>query len=178
MGQVQCLNPWPPQGIRQYDVNGMGVSRDQSPTLNGQDKHAVAFQSSGDRSNPSVSVSDKAYCVPANPMSDRQQAVCFQQNQREEVRDMGGASGALSAEPGSHQQNYVCYKQSDFADYEESVGTLKASGGDVGALKASSSRIYDARGNGDGKTIPTLTGDHENRITDYTALCVERKVDE
>ena len=47
-----------------------------------------------------------------------------------------------------------------------------------GVLKASSSRIYDARGNGDGKTIPTLTGDHENRITDYTALCVERKVDE
>lgn len=47
-----------------------------------------------------------------------------------------------------------------------------------GGVKASSSRIYDARGNGDGETIPTLTGDHENRITDYTALCVERKVDE
>ena len=29
---------------------------------------------------------------------------------------------------------------------------------------------YDARGNGDGKTVPTLTGDHENRITDYTAI--------
>lgn len=32
--------------------------------------------------------------------------------------------------------------------------------------------IYDARGNGDGKTSPTLTGDHQNRITDYTAICV------
>ena len=31
---------------------------------------------------------------------------------------------------------------------------------------------YDARGNGDGKTCPTITGDHENRITDYTAVCV------
>lgn len=164
---------------REAKQNGMGVSRDQSPTLNGQDKHAVAFQNCGDRSNHSVSVSDKAYCIPANPMSDRQQAVCFQQNQREEVRDMGGASGALSAEPGSHQQNYVCYKQAGFADYEEGVGTLKVSGGDMGGeVKTSSSRIYDARGNGDGKTIPTLTGDHENRITDYTALCVERKVDE
>ena len=29
---------------------------------------------------------------------------------------------------------------------------------------------YDARGNGDGETVPTLTGDHENRITDYTAI--------
>ena len=32
--------------------------------------------------------------------------------------------------------------------------------------------VYDCRGNGDGKTVPTLTGDHENRETDYTALCI------
>lgn len=32
--------------------------------------------------------------------------------------------------------------------------------------------VYDARGNGDGKIVPTLTGDHQNRVTDYTALCV------
>ena len=32
--------------------------------------------------------------------------------------------------------------------------------------------VYDARGNGDGKTVPTLTGDHQNRVTDYTAVCV------
>lgn len=29
---------------------------------------------------------------------------------------------------------------------------------------------YDARGNGDGKTVNTITGDHENRITDYTSV--------
>ena len=29
---------------------------------------------------------------------------------------------------------------------------------------------YDARGNGDGKTSSTITGDHENRITDYTTV--------
>lgn len=32
--------------------------------------------------------------------------------------------------------------------------------------------VYDARGNGDGGVTPTITGDHENRITDYTALCI------
>lgn len=31
---------------------------------------------------------------------------------------------------------------------------------------------YDARGNGDGKTTATITGDHENRATDYTTVCV------
>jgi DNA (cytosine-5)-methyltransferase 1 len=34
--------------------------------------------------------------------------------------------------------------------------------------------VYDARGNGDGKIVPTITGDHENRITDYTAIAIER----
>ena len=32
--------------------------------------------------------------------------------------------------------------------------------------------VYDARGNGDGKIVPTLTGDHERRVTDYTAFVV------
>jgi site-specific DNA-cytosine methylase len=35
----------------------------------------IAFQLSGDRDNPSVSVNDKAFCIPASPMSDRGQAV-------------------------------------------------------------------------------------------------------
>lgn len=36
-------------------------------------------------------------------------------------------------------------------------------------------KIFDARRNGDGRTFPTITGDHENRITDYTAIAIERK---
>ena len=35
--------------------------------------------------------------------------------------------------------------------------------------------VYDARGNGDGKIVPTITGDHENRITDYTAIAIEHQ---
>ena len=37
--------------------------------------------------------------------------------------------------------------------------------------------IYDARGNGDGETAPTITGDHNNRVTDYTACIVAKDVD-
>ena len=33
--------------------------------------------------------------------------------------------------------------------------------------------IYDARGNGDGITSPTLTGDHNSRVTDYTAITLQ-----
>lgn len=33
-------------------------------------------------------------------------------------------------------------------------------------------QCYDARGNGNGEVCPTITGDHNDRITDYTALIV------
>ena len=33
--------------------------------------------------------------------------------------------------------------------------------------------VYDARGNGDGKISPTITGDHNHRISDYTAVVCE-----
>ena len=32
---------------------------------------------------------------------------------------------------------------------------------------------YDARGNGDGITSPTMTGDHNSRVTDYTAITLQ-----
>ena len=40
--------------------------------------HALCFQLCGDHDNPSVSVSENAYCIPANPMSDRGQAICYE----------------------------------------------------------------------------------------------------
>lgn len=33
--------------------------------------------------------------------------------------------------------------------------------------------VFDARGNGDGITVPTITGDHESQVTDYTAIAVD-----
>lgn len=33
--------------------------------------------------------------------------------------------------------------------------------------------VYDARGNGGGRIAPTITGDHQDRITDYTAIVVK-----
>ena len=33
--------------------------------------------------------------------------------------------------------------------------------------------VYDCRGNGSGNIVPNLTGDHQNRVTDYTAICLQ-----
>lgn len=35
--------------------------------------------------------------------------------------------------------------------------------------------VSDARGNGNGMVSPTLTGDHQDRITDYTAICHDNR---
>ena len=45
----------------------------------------------------------------------------------------------------------------------------------MGASKAPIVAIYDARGNGGGDIAPTITGDHNAHISDYTAIVVERK---
>ena len=44
-----------------------------------------------------------------------------------------------------------------------------------GGLVIVQASVFDARGNGDGKIVPTITGSHESNITDYTAIAVERK---
>lgn len=48
------------------------------------------------------------------------------------------------------------------------------SGSDGGGGRTVCGYIYDARGNGDGKTACTLTGDHQSRVTDYTAIVMRQ----
>lgn len=45
--------------------------------------------------------------------------------------------------------------------------------GRTGAGRTLLCQCYDARGNGDGKVVPTITGDHNSRIRDYTAVVCE-----
>ncbi len=53
--------------------------------------------------------------------------------------------------------------------YQESTVSSTLRAGGLGAI----AYCYDARGNGNGETASTITGDHNNRITDYTSvLCM------
>jgi len=70
----------------------------------------------------------------------------------------GGRSRTVAFEPGAASRlGGHCW--------EEFAGTLRADAGDN-----QTAVVYDARGNGGGEIVNTLTGDHENRVTDYTAL--------
>lgn len=53
---------------------------------------------------------------------------------------------------------------------EQCAPTLGAAPSGTNQVPAVCAKVFDARGNGDGDIVSTLTGDHENRITDYTAV--------
>lgn len=82
----------------------------------------------------------------------------------------------------SHPPAAVCktvFAEQDYSTYKESarVKTLKSSGGTLGCGGDSivaEPLIFDARGNDDGQTSPTMTGDHNGRVTDYTAIAAQQ----
>lgn len=67
----------------------------------------------------------------------------------------------------AQQPNCICYPQV--------ARTLTAEADASSCIDRGQNFVcYDARGNGDGAYCPTLTGDHENCVTDYTAVAVYR----
>ena len=50
--------------------------------------------------------------------------------------------------------------------------TLQAKAGGGHSLNYQNPVVYDCRGNGEGEIAPTVTGDHQNRVTDYTGIAV------
>ena len=75
-----------------------------------------------------------------------------------------------AAEPGMRQQTFIIDNiggQAEYGKESQVNGTLRA--GAHGAI----AYCFDARGNGDGNTVNTVTGDHNNRITDYSSVVVD-----
>jgi DNA (cytosine-5)-methyltransferase 1 len=74
----------------------------------------------------------------------------------------GTPHGVCYAPNGNHCGNY------EEADVSATLQTRYhyGSGGDAAAV------VYDCRGNGDGENVPTMTGDHQRRVSDYSAVTV------
>lgn len=82
---------------------------------------------------------------------------------------------ALVADFGGQSAPEILFERKGVpGDFEESGTQKEATSRSF--EESSYKAIYDARGNGDGTTSPTLTGDHQNRITDYTAVCVQKNL--
>ena len=90
------------------------------------------------------------------------------------VADFGGESAPKilferKGVPGDFEEGRTPWKGTSNDD-ERSSETADNENGIVEGL------VYDCRGNGDGYITPTLTGDHQNRVTDYTTICVQKEL--
>ena len=155
---------------------GSLINEDVSFTLNSVDNHAVYCAADdkimclNDQGGGVMNVSELSATLRAN--SNGHEPIIFSQNQRDEVRDLNDCAASLMAEPGMKQQTFVCagFKYGNGAKargigYEEELSPILSAMGNEA--------VFDARGNGTGVTAPTITGDHENRVTDYTAICLD-----
>lgn len=91
----------------------------------------------------------------------------------EALRASGGGGAAVC-----YALDRASFNQGVNAKYDPSITddgisqTIVSRG--PGAVCVRDAEVYDARGNGNGETVPTITGDHNNRITDYTAVVALR----
>lgn len=83
----------------------------------------------------------------------------------------------LVADFGGQCSEEILFKQESLRrDNSESKQERKSAAGTPSeSTGLYDSQVYDARGNGDGNICSTLTGDHQNRITDYTNVVCYRK---
>lgn len=144
-GGTRCLNPWDCQSKRIYEPDGV------YPTL--------PAMGDGARNNQAV-----VYALQGNGIDRADSAGCNGRGWRENT------CYTLN----TIDRPAICFKAGQGAR-ARSLGESETASPTLGSEPGSNSIpavCYDARGNGDGIHSPTLTGDHENRITDYTTICV------
>ena len=84
-----------------------GISADQSNAMLSENPHAGIYEADTSRTldcNGGSPACNQGGMIVVEP-------VVFTQNQRDEVRELGGRSGTISASPGTHQQTYVAQQK-------------------------------------------------------------------
>ena len=84
-----------------------GISADQSNAMLSENPHAGIYEADTSRAldcNGGSPACNQGGMIVVEP-------VAFTQNQRDEVRELGGQSGTISASPGTHQQTYVAQQK-------------------------------------------------------------------
>lgn len=175
--------------------NGKGWREDVCYTLNTIDRPAICFKAGQGAKARSMGESEMvaptlgseaggnsvpAVCYPkvfhtltaanAGNVESAQQpnCVCYPQIARTLTAE-ADASPCID-----RRQNVVCVQNTGYGwwNQENIAETLHTPAGGDSTKANLVIACYDACGNGNGAHCPTLTGDHENRVTDYTALCI------
>lgn len=142
---------------------GVGESGDPAYTLQATHEHGVC------------------YCIQGNVAdrlgSTKMNGAGVAENVSYTLNTVDHHAVAYAAESGENFQPVVLESNQAHATATQTgiCPTLPASMGMGGGYipMITDRKVFDARGNGDGKIVPTITGDPQNRITDYTAIAVD-----
>lgn len=172
---VKCLNPWDTQSARVYAADGIWHSL-YSGESSGQSRDAVLLPASSTSGYAESSfIPTVAKCLVVQSVSE---------NQRGELRT-SDTCPALSTGGGKPGQGYpcICIPINDKATRFKGGGDARnndGSGNGLGIGKPDDPSptltagdrhaVFDARGNGDGAIVPTITGDHNRTVGDFTAI--------
>lgn len=155
---IQCLNPWDAQTQRLYNPDGVFAASRANSGGGGQRIGLVLSQNSFNNADY-----NKIYALQGNAIDRADTAGCNGCGWREDV------CYTLN----TIDRPALCFKSGQGSNARSSNTTSLSLVADASGNTASAV-CYDARGNGNGAHCPTLTGDHENRVTDYTAVAVYR----
>ena len=188
-------------GLTSQNSQGSGINEGVCFTLNALDTHGVAYaidslsSNSMKSSNPNSGfhATDKAKtldCTGPDPTKN-QGGVAICQAYAIDCRNATinpDVNGTLQSKEGGGYNLNTNNVVMQPAPYQDKTGCLSP-GAHAGSYNGQDAyndmlitcnnakpSVYDARGNGDGKTVPTLTGDHERSLTDYTAVVVEPQI--
>lgn len=167
------------RSCRAFHLQQDPISGDVSPCIGGQHQATVgvvyALQGNGIDRADTAGCNGKGWCedVCYTLNTVDRPAVAYSADCRN-LRLNKKISGTLQAKAsGGYSLNY----QNPVVYREPKRGEIVAD--DIGSTLIAHLEhnpndivVYDAQRNGDGRIVPTLTGDHESRVTDYTALAV------
>lgn len=173
-----CLTPWKNQARRIYSADGI------FPTLSSREKAGqngqavlvpcecwpkvantlIARQDGSPQPDKGSGGNIIALHLLQDPISLKNVSPCISQGSKSGACCIGIAAGFKSGQGA----------QARSIGWEENRTPTLASEAGGNSVPAICVKCFDARGNGDGQTASTLTGDHESRITDYTTVvCIQ-----
>ena len=150
------------------DFNGCGWREDVCYTLNTIDRPAICFKPGQGAKARSIGESETtAPTLVSEAGGSAVPGICYPAIARTLTAE-ADASPCID-----RGQNVVCY---DTTQITSPMNYSNPKNGTpchpLAAQQHPPLVVYDARGNGDGTRCPTLTGDHDRRISDYTNICV------
>jgi DNA (cytosine-5)-methyltransferase 1 len=186
---TECLTPWDNQGKRIYSPDGVAPTLSGSDGGGGRNPAGLVF--------PQNTVGSLIARADGSPCIDRGQPFVmtagFMGGQGAKAGGIGWqeetAPTLKAAQSGSNMvPSVVAIPIHDKATRYKGGGDTRSNDGSSNGLGIGKEgdpaptldtggrhAVFDARGNGNGETVNTLTGDHGNRVTDYTALTFSRQ---